>query len=150
MNKENYPFTKIYHQLLGKNIGGVEFDIECVCLWVSLYDRRGFFKNDRETLESISKVLHLKKDKASSLLRKLLASGVVQAELVVKNAGVKKGNEGKAPKRWKFVEIDNPEDHIKGKHKKVPKPPTTIPRSPSPKAYIPELDAEDPDDDCPF
>ena len=136
--KENNGFTRMFHGLLGKNIGGVEFDIELVVLWSCMYDRRLYFGNDRETLESIRTSLHLKKFKAATLLQKLIQAGVVKAELIVKNKGVKKGNEDKAPKRWRFIEIANPESYIKAKPKPTPQP------KPAPKPVVPGAPAMPP------
>ena len=109
----NKDYSQIPLALLGKKFSGVEIDIELAVLWVCMYNRAAHFGLECETLESLRTVLHLKKFKAATLLQKLIQAGVVKAELIVKNKGVKKGNEDKAPKRWLFTYIKNPMECLK-------------------------------------
>ena len=109
----NKDYSQIPLALLGKKFSGIEIDIELAVLWVCMYNRAAHFGLECETLESLRTVLHLKKFKAATLLQKLIQAGVVKADLIVKNKGVKKGNEDKAPKRWLFTYIKNPMECLK-------------------------------------
>lgn len=106
-------FTKVFLDLLFKDIGGVEMDEKLLVFWMCMYDRREYFRNDRETLDSLTKSMNMDRFAGKRRLDLLIKAGVVKADLIVKNKGVKKGNEDKAPKRWLFTYIKNPMECLK-------------------------------------
>ena len=150
-------FTKVFLDLLFKDIGGVEMDEKLLVFWMCMYDRREYFRNDRETLDSLTKAMNMDRFAGKRRLGLLIKAGVVKAELVVKNKGVKKGNEDKAPKRWRFIEIANPESYIKTKPTIQPKPAApaapVVPVAPATTPVLPQQEYnvyEDLEDGAPF
>lgn len=99
-------FTEVPLHVLGKDFNGVFMDIEAAIVWATLV------KADQEgidlgaiNLRHISTLLALKKDKAASILQKLIKSGVVKAVLEVKNSGVSSENKERAPKVYRFTSV---------------------------------------------
>lgn len=109
----NRSFTKTIHDLIHLEYkNGVTLDTADVTFWQLIYDKKEHFKNNYDTLSSVSKVLRLRKGTASAMLNKLILAGLVVAKLELKYAGTKKGNEEKAPKRWKFISVVEPESCV--------------------------------------
>lgn len=101
-------FTDVPLHVLGKNFNGVFMDVEAATVWATLAKAKKEGINlGAINLRHISILLALKKDKATSILQKLLKSGVVKAVLEVKNSGVANENKEKAPKVYKFISVED-------------------------------------------
>jgi hypothetical protein len=148
----NESFYKVSSELLSR-VDITAFD---KLLASVLYSRNNFFR-DRgqlhyDKLSDLALMLGASRRTVERSLADLISKGIVIADkvsitdLADERTGrtAKEGAKKSVITKWVFYDV------VVTKPKKVSKPPTPQTPKPPPKVYIPELDAEDPDDDCPF
>lgn len=95
---------------LYKCLNGVTISAEMLILWAVLYKEKVNDNLNNVTLTRICKTMNMDRYMGKRLLEKMRESGIVLAELVVKNCGVREENKSKAPKKWVFLDVQHPDD----------------------------------------